>query len=303
MPTQSQLELFDLPKDLNASFTQLRFPSLGRPLWTEQKARLISRYLYYFVLITKHGTYIDGFAGPQNPHSPESWAAKLVLDNEPKWMRNFFFCDNHPDQALALTSLRDAQPTTRGRTIDVACADFNSHVDAILKTGAIREKTATFCLLDQRTFECSWATVQKIANRKSTRKVEVFYFVPTGWLARSIAALSDPEPTMMRWWGRTDWLHLRGMKTQDIVDAFRQRFLEELGYSYAYGWPIYDRQGSQRIMYHMIHATDHVEAPSLMSRAYKTATNRAEPAEQFRFEFAQWAQGHRTTIETSLHAH
>ena len=43
-------------------------PKVGRPqhsIWTENKAKLIERYLYYFVLITKHGTYIDGFAGPQ----------------------------------------------------------------------------------------------------------------------------------------------------------------------------------------------------------------------------------------------
>ena len=38
---------------------------LRHPIWTEYKARLIERYLYYFVMITKHGTYIDGFAGPQ----------------------------------------------------------------------------------------------------------------------------------------------------------------------------------------------------------------------------------------------
>ena len=28
---------------------------LRNPIWTENKARLIERYLYYFVLITKHG--------------------------------------------------------------------------------------------------------------------------------------------------------------------------------------------------------------------------------------------------------
>ena len=36
-------------------------------VWTENKAKLIERYLLYFVFITHHGTYIDGFAGPQDP--------------------------------------------------------------------------------------------------------------------------------------------------------------------------------------------------------------------------------------------
>src|ERR1700730_5630268 len=74
-----QQPLFDLPaaKRLDKSKVKGVPP---RPLWTENKARLIERYLYYFVLITKHRTYIDGFAGPQ--HSPENWAARLVLETE-----------------------------------------------------------------------------------------------------------------------------------------------------------------------------------------------------------------------------
>ena len=52
---------------------------LPYPLWTKHKATLIARYLYYFVLITKHGTYIDGLSGPQNNNHPEMWAAQLVI--------------------------------------------------------------------------------------------------------------------------------------------------------------------------------------------------------------------------------
>jgi hypothetical protein len=41
--------------------------------------------------------------------------------------------------------------------------------------------------------------------------------------------------------------------------------------TYATPWPIYDRKGGSRIMFHMIHATDHDRAPSLMRRAYDWA--------------------------------
>ena len=78
------------------------------------------------------------------------------------------------------------------------------------------------------------------------------------------------------------------MSNADVAETLRQRFIEEFGYKHAHGWPIYDRQGSQRIMYHMVHASDHDEAPNLMSRAYKTATRRAEPREQFTFEFERF---------------
>ncbi|MCI0628905.1 MAG: hypothetical protein L0387_45880 [Acidobacteria bacterium] len=55
----------DLP--LRPVETALLIKPLRNPLWTQNKAKLIERYLYYFVMVTKHGTYIDGFAGPQDP--------------------------------------------------------------------------------------------------------------------------------------------------------------------------------------------------------------------------------------------
>ena len=54
------------------------------PVWTDNKAKFIMSYLRYFVLLTKHGTYIDGFAGPQEECETDSWSAKLVLGSEPQ---------------------------------------------------------------------------------------------------------------------------------------------------------------------------------------------------------------------------
>src|SRR5213078_3799112 len=64
--------------------------ALPSPIWTETKAQLIANYLRLFLIITKHGVYIDGFAGPQNKPNPESWAAKLVLELSPPWMKSLF---------------------------------------------------------------------------------------------------------------------------------------------------------------------------------------------------------------------
>ena len=41
------------------------FKTFDHPVWTDNKAHFIMRYMRYFVFITKHGTYLDGFAGPQ----------------------------------------------------------------------------------------------------------------------------------------------------------------------------------------------------------------------------------------------
>jgi hypothetical protein len=68
------------PKLPEKNFKPLRFP-----LWTQNKARLIQEYLRLFEFITRHGTYIDGFAGPQASADADMWAAKLVLKTEPNF--------------------------------------------------------------------------------------------------------------------------------------------------------------------------------------------------------------------------
>ena len=45
----------------------------------------------------------------------------------------------------------------------------------------------------------------------------------------------------------------------------------ELGYKSAMAWPIFERQDGGKIMYYMIHASDHEEAPTLMIRAHHKA--------------------------------
>jgi three-Cys-motif partner protein len=158
--------------------------------------------------------------------------------------------------------------------------DFNSKVTEILSCGEIKEKTATFALLDQHTFECNWRTVKAIADAKKEMKIEIFYFVPTGWLKRALSATRKMN-VVKEWWGRDDWNELKKMSLLPFVNCFAERFREELGYKYAYAWPIYERKGGKKIMYYMIHATDHYEAPKLMHRAYKGATGQVKESQLF----------------------
>lgn len=67
-----------------AGAPERNFQSLRHPLWTQSKAHLIRDYLKLFTMVTRHGTYIDGFAAPQESDHPEMWSAKLVLENNPK---------------------------------------------------------------------------------------------------------------------------------------------------------------------------------------------------------------------------
>jgi three-Cys-motif partner protein len=218
------------------------------PVWTENKARLIERYLVFFVYVTKHGTYIDGFAGPQEPDKPETWAANLVLGSEPCWLRHFHLFDRGEQAVQHLLDLKQSQPKadSRGRKIvreiEVYAGDFNANVHGLLDGGSIGQDEATFCLLDQRTFECQWETVQRLARYKgSGHKVELFYFLAVGWIHRAIHAQQDAEP-LRKWWGGDDWQQLRATNQNELRDVFLQKFKVGLRYASVKAWPIYERK-------------------------------------------------------------
>jgi three-Cys-motif partner protein len=247
-------------------------------VWTENKAKLIERYLLYFVFITHHGTYIDGFAGPQDPQKPDSWAAKLVLESEPKWLKHFHLFEIKKKKIKMLNELKRRQPDrdSKGRKVnrevEVYPGDFNINVHKLLRSASIKPKEATFCLLDQITFECHWSTLKALAEYKPAgyRKIELFYFLGVGWLDRAFSGQKKTKK-LEDWWGRDDWDQLLKKGPFKCAMAFVERFKQELGYKTVMPWAIFERKGGGRIMYYMIHATDHPDAPGLMSRAYDRA--------------------------------
>lgn len=288
-PTASENRLREFPLLFSpeelpqfASTSEPNFRSLQHPLWSEEKARLIQEYLRLFTFITKHGNYIDGFAAPQRRDRPELCSARLVLETEPKWIRDFWLCDLDPDGVRILEGLGEANGSKQ-RRVNVVEGNFNETVDHILRSPRITTNTATFALLDQRTFECEWATVVRLANHKPSlgecdTKIEIFYFFATGWLDRSIAAVkrATTATKLDRWWGKPDWRMLQGMDGIHRAQLVASRFRNELGYKYARPYAIHDRMRGGRTMYHMIHATDHDEAATLMLRAYRKISGRSD---------------------------
>lgn len=257
----------------------LKFPRADNPIWTENKAKLIERYIHFFVYVTKHGTYIDAFAGPQREGNEELWAAKLVLEDKPRRIRHFFLFEKNRRKVQRLRTLRDTQPPRKRREperdIHIFAGDCNVKIPEMLHQYPIKEKEATFALLDQRTFECDWATVRALADhKKSGHKIELFYFLAQAWIDRSVQSKrKNKDAEMRRWWGDDGWKKFFALKREDRREHFRKRFIEELGYKFAYAFAIYNRKDGGKTMYWMIHATDHAEAPKLMNRAYRQALN------------------------------
>jgi len=101
------------------------FKSLRHPLWTENKAKLIRDYIRLFTFVTKHGTYIDGFAAPQQRDKKEFCSANLVLQARPPWMREFWLCDRDPKGVGLLEEIKaaDARRLTRIEGREVALYD------------------------------------------------------------------------------------------------------------------------------------------------------------------------------------
>jgi len=221
-----------------------------------------------------------------------------VIESEPRWLRQLFLFDSHAAKVKKLRALVRAQaPRKRGepkRRFSVRKGDFNRLARAMLRSGRIKESEATFCLLDQRTFECKWKTVAALAHHKRTgRKIELFYFLANIWLDRALDAVTTPttRKAIRAWWGQPDWERLRDLRQPDRARLFAQRFLS-LGYTYAMEWPIYERKGGKgHVMYYMIHATDHPEAPTLMRRAYANAVKAPEPKEQLEIELGRHSGG------------
>ena len=288
--TESEKLLFELPpQDLKVA--ERKFKERN-PIWTECKAKLIERYLFYFVQITFHGTYIDAFAGPQESDKPEMWSAKLVIESVPRWLRKFFLFESDPSQLKLIHEMCDAQPPRNKekkepkRTIEIYPGDFNQNITTMLVDNPVGEKKATFCLLDQRTFECDWKSVQILAShKKSGHKIELFYFFPEGWINRSASGLKiDKENRLEKWWGKSDWTELLNLQGAPRAQYVCDRFRSEFQYKHVYPCPIYEKkdQGG-RVMYYMVHASDHNEAPILMNRAYGKALDIKETDVQLEF--------------------
>jgi|SRR5579862_602752 len=279
--------------DLGRGKKTRTYKRIHEAIWTHNKAHFVQQYLKYFVQITKHGAYIDGFSGPQSFLQLEAWSAALVLKSEPRWLRKFFLCEISRKGVKELKALAASQRDAldrKGRRlkrrIEVHHGDFNVMIRKILSKQCITQKEATFCLLDQRTFECHWSTLLKLARYKKppNRKVELLYFLGVGWLHRALSGIRKDHKAL-QWWGRSDWRSLTEMNSFQIVQLVRERMEKELGYRYVGAYPVYDREAGNRVMYYMIHASDHDEAPALMVRAHSKAVRSLPSAVQSSFGF------------------
>lgn len=265
--------------------------TLESAIWTRRKSLLIKLYLQLFVFVTNRGTYIDAFSGPQE--NEDAWSAKLIWTNDPgprrKRLDRFELFELKPSSISALKKMIPSVPKN-GRQVHIQPGDANKEIPKMLKIRPIR--APAFCLLDQRTTECSWELVKTLAgHKKEGHKIELFYFLMAGWKNRSLKNIKNqPDAQLKKWWGREDYDVAVKASPNRLAELFRERFIKELGYAYTYPYPIYsnpDGVGGGRLQYWMIHASDHAEARHFMSRAYNKLANGYDPnAKQEEFDWS-----------------
>jgi three-Cys-motif partner protein len=180
-------------------------------------------------------------------------------------LQHFHLFEINGPKLELLRKLKDDHP---GRDVNIYPIDFNEGVLALLRPELIPERQATFCLIDQHTFECAWETLKAIAAYKAGGyKIELFYFLATGWLDRAMSATKDDE-RLRRWWGGEGYAEFLRLGATERAYHFAKRLRDELGYAYVFPWAIHEKEHGGRIMYFMVHAADHPDAPKLMWRAY-----------------------------------
>jgi three-Cys-motif partner protein len=195
-----------------------------------------------------------------------------VIESNPKRLRHFHLFECNKKSVQALLDLKSAQPARPKREIEVHPGDSNKTIPKFLEKNPIKASEATFCLLDQRTFECDWATVVCLAQHKQGGyKIELFYFLAQAWLDRSFGGKKkNRERDLERWWGDDSWRILEKMPSASRGAFAAERFKKELGYRYAYAFPILEHGADGKNMFWMIHASDHPRAPQKMHDAYRS---------------------------------
>lgn len=252
----------------------VRIPEFGigsPPDQTNAKSLLISHYLSLFQKVTRGGLYIDGFAAPQSRRHEEAWTARRVLEITPPRLRTLWLCDVDRGGLEQLRKLKkEHHQRPKSRRVFVMPGDFNQTIKVILKSPRLTRKAAIFALLDQRNTECHWETVRAIAARAGRMKIEQLYFFGSSWAHRSLKTSTTPErlAEIDLWWGDRSWNDLKEMSQMEMVDRLASRFQNELGYRFVKPYPVYQRENGKKKAFHLIHASDHEEAPKLMLRSY-----------------------------------
>ena len=303
---EGQSALFDdgqLDSLTAASQTDRPIPEAKDPLvglrefhgWTLNKLEVFENYLKMYRQVAGGGTFIDAFAGTGLGVSTKVGQrgqrdGSSLIAAKSDAFSSLHLIEQNPQSILKLESSIGTLPRRKLERIHLYRDDCNTIIPTLLRSDALDSSRPCFALLDQESTQLKWDTIMSLARWKSyeppetkngrprTCKVELWILFNSHQVINRLwphdrekyPESFSPE-TLDRVFGdRQAWWDL--WKSRRPPGTLVARFadqLRELGYQYVLPQLINDAS-TGRPQYHMIHATDHPSAISLMRWAKRS---------------------------------
>ena len=263
--------------------------------WTLDKLEVFENYLKLYRRVAGGGAFIDAFAGTGSGLSSKNGQyihcdGSSLIAAKSGAFASLDLIEKDPTHLEALTAAVEDLPARVADRIRIHRGDCNVLIPELLGRGQVDETRPCFAFLDQESTQLDWQTIEILANwktyepppaesgRPKTCKVELWILFNSHqaiyrlWPKdRTRFPESISPPTLDRILGGRDaWWDLweGGHAVSSLLQRFSDR-LYGLGYQYVVPQLIIDPVDG-RPQYHMIHATDHPSALSLMRWAKRT---------------------------------
>ena len=257
--------------------------------WTLDKLEVFANYLKLYRRVAGGGAYIDAFAGTgkgsssKNGKQVESDGSSLIAAKSGAFA-SLDLIEKDQVRIDTLTAAVGALPTRMSDRIRIRQGDCNELIPELLGSGRLDATRPCFAFLDQESTQLDWRTIKILANwktyepppaesgRPKTCKVELWILFNSHQVIYRLWPQDrtrypesfSPETLDRIFGGRDAWWDLweEGQPANSLLQRFSDR-LYELGYQYVMPQLIKSPDDG-RPQYHMIHATDHPSAISLM---------------------------------------
>ena len=263
--------------------------------WTLDKLEVFETYLKLYRRVAGGGAFIDAFAGTgkgvssKNGEQFECDGSSLIAAKSGAFA-SFDLIEKNSSHVEALTAAVEALPPRVSDRICIHTGDCNRLIPELLRSGQLDETRPCFAFLDQESTQLDWQTIEALASwktyepppsdsgRPKTCKVELWILFNSHQVIYRLWPQDrtrypesfSPETLDRILGGRDAWWDLweGNQPASSLLQRFSDR-LYGLGYQYVVSQLIKSPDDG-RPQYHMIHATDHPSAISLMRWAKRT---------------------------------
>lgn len=263
--------------------------------WTLDKLDVFANYLKLYRRVAGGGAFIDAFAGTgrglssKNGQRVDCDGSSLIAAKSGAFA-SLDLIEKDPTHIATLTAAVGSLPTRMSDRIRIHVGDCNTLIPELLASGRLDETRPCFVFLDQESTQLDWRTIETLADwktyepppaesgRPKTCKVELWILFNSHQVVYRLWPKDrtrfpesfSPETLDRILGGREAWWDLweSGRSASSLVQRFSDRLY---GLHYQYVVPQLIRDPSDgRPQYHMIHATDHPSAISLMRWAKRS---------------------------------